>query len=430
MNLFLNLSKINKYLFIILTLNLITRFIVIFIYGDRSFSSVDANEWGVIYDNLKNFGTMSWFEHEGFKYPTFFMPPLYVFYIYLLSILDTGFDIFIILLSQSLMAILSSYIFFKVCRIFLNQNFSLIALTIFSFYPIFLFASSQISSINLVIFLNLLFIYSVLNFKSFYFIGIVAGLGLLVRGEFILLYLLSLIYLFILKKYDLKKIIYTLIISLLIISPYLYRNYVVFNKIVITNSTGYVLWRGNNSISTVDSIYADRVIQEMELNNKKKNNNEFLINDEFKKIYKKLNEVKFNKKYEVYRDKIFFEQAKENIFNDPGRYINLYFKKFFSYLFFNLNSIYPNYYNPLSIIPEIIVSIIGFIGILKNLKFFKKYNYLYLYFFYNVGIYSFFLILPRYKLIILPILIIFMMSVFEYIINIFYQKKIFLRNKK
>ena len=40
--------------------------------------------------------------------------------------------------------------------------------------------------------------------------------------------------------------------TILISSPYLIRNYIVFEKITITKSFGYNLWKGNNIDSTVE----------------------------------------------------------------------------------------------------------------------------------------------------------------------------------
>ena len=41
-------------------------------------------------------------------------------------------------------------------------------------------------------------------------------------------------------------------ISLLTTSPYLVRNYINFEKITITKSFGYNLWKGNNVDSSVE----------------------------------------------------------------------------------------------------------------------------------------------------------------------------------
>ena len=55
--------------------------------------------------------------------------------------------------------------------------------------------------------------------------------------------------------------------------------------------------------------------------------------------------LKIDKLYEINRDKIFLDEAKNNLLYDPFRYINLFFKKLFSYYFIDIKSNYPNYYN-------------------------------------------------------------------------------------
>ena len=94
----------HRFIYIILVIKFCLRLITIYFFGDKSFSPQDSNEWGVIFENLKNYGVMSWFEHDDFKYPTVFMPPFYVFYIYSFSFLDTHLQILsILILSQLLL---------------------------------------------------------------------------------------------------------------------------------------------------------------------------------------------------------------------------------------------------------------------------------------------------------------------------------------
>lgn len=407
---------INRNIFIVIFLSLVCRIFAILFYGDQSLSAEEANEWGVIYENLKNYGTMSWFGHENIKYPTVFMPPLYVFYIYSLSFITEKYLVDLILYTQCIISVFSSILFYNICKYFFDKKISYIGLILFTFYPIYIYAASQISSINIVILINLFFIFSILKFRNYILIGIIGGIGLLSRGEFILLYIVSLFYLFWVYQFSIKKIFLVCVISFFVVSPYLYRNYITFNKVVITNSSGYVLWRGNNNLSTIDSIAADKEIQILE--NQKNKNYEFK-NEELKKLDKELNKIKFNKKYDILRDEIFLRQAKENIVNDPKRYLSLYFKKLFSFLFFNYESNYKNYYNPINIIPEILLSLTGFLGTIIALKKFRKFSFFYIYLFYNLAIYSVFLILPRYKIIILPAIIIFSLYFISFLIGLF-----------
>ena len=114
-----------------------------------------------------------------------------------------------------------------------------------------------------------------------------------------------------------------------------------------------------------------------------------------------------DKFYEINRDDVFFIEAKRNIRNDPLRYFVLSIKKFFSFYFVDLNSKYQNYYNIINFLPTLLISILSLPGLVI---FFKKkdfnINCLGIYLLSNLIIFSVFFILPRYKLVILPIQII------------------------
>ena len=101
------------------------------------------------------------------------------------------------------------------------------------------------------------------------------------------------------------------------------------------------------------------------------------------------------------------KQAIKFIKQDPIKYFNLYWKKFFSFMFFDLNSTYPKYYSLAHILPKIIISITTLIGIFSILSFKSSLpNYFSLFYFANIGLFSFFFILPRYSLSLLTIQII------------------------
>ena len=48
-----------------------------------------------------------------------------------------------------------------------------------------------------------------------------------------------------------------------------------------------------------------------------------------------------------------------------SKYFVHYIKKFIAFAFFNYDSTYPKYYNPAVIIPEIIISFLAILGIMK-----------------------------------------------------------------
>ena len=128
-----------------------------------------------------------------------------------------------------------------------------------------------------------------------------------------------------------------------------------------------------------------------------------------------ISSIKF---YEINRDKIFLYEAINNLREDSFHYFRLFSKKFFSYYFIDLNSNYPNYYNLFHVLPICLISILSFPGLFT---FFQKNKFesrcLGLYFFLNLLIFSVFFILPRYKLIILPVQIILAAHFITYIMK-------------
>ena len=177
-------------------------------------------------------------------------------------------------------------------------------------------------------------------------------------------------------------------VVLLVVSPYAIRNYIHFNQIFLVKSLGFNLWKGNNQLTRVEGY-------------------ENITNKNFYKLRSEIDRLEKNKYYEISRDDVFLEEAKKNLNEDISKYIKLFFKKIFSFYFIDFNSTYPKYYNFLNILPAIFFAIFSLPGIFIFLK--KKnikHNYILLYLFLNLAIFSIFFILPRYKLIILPIQII------------------------
>ena len=87
-----------------------------------------------------------------------------------------------------------------------------------------------------------------MSMKHLILFSIVSGFLILLRGEFILFFIFTLIYFFILYTKNIKLFFISLILTLLVVSPYLVRNYFQFNTLTITKSLGYNLLKGNNQI--------------------------------------------------------------------------------------------------------------------------------------------------------------------------------------
>ena len=383
-------------LVLILVFSFLLRLLAIMIFRDLK---VD-NEWGILLDNLETSGILSVHSIQGTQVPNIFMPPLYPFFLYSIKIFFRDIDTFlwVIQFTQLFLSLITIYLTHKILLQFFSKNISTIGTLIFALFPINVYSVSQISSIILQVFLFNIFLYSYLkllkniNNKYIILFSLSSALLMLLRGEYFIFVILSLIYLYF-KKKQLSKILIISLITVLIISPYLYRNYKIFGVVTITKSIGYNLLKGSHPRTKVEGVgmmgNIERVIPE--------------VRSKLDKLKSKGPQLN----YDLLQDQILMDQAILFIKADPSRYIQLYLKKFLSFMFIDLNAAYPNYYSPMHIIPKSIIAITSFIGIILAFRFkVSSTNYIILFYLANIGLFSFFFILPRYSLSLLIIQII------------------------
>ena len=411
LNNYQNLKNKETYLlFFLFIFSFLIRIPVIFIFGDTRLD----NEWGIIVNNLTDYGKFSLVNFGDFFVPSLFMPPLYAFYLYFFKIFHFNNEIYIqvVLFSQIILSSFSVVIFYNINKFFFSNNICILGTLIFSLFPLHIYACAQISSIILQSFLMITFFYFILktmkknNFYNICFLSLASGLLILLRGEFIALFLLSILYLALFIKVNLKSILIIILLTFVVISPYLMRNIIVLDTITITKSIGFNLWKGNNPQTDVEGknyIYGS------------------IFDQEDLDLREQINKVPEDKYYEINLDKVFLSEGIKNINNDPIKYFGLYLKKILSFLFIDLNSSNPYYYHPLHYLPVLFISITSIIGIILSKKNSYQINFLILFFIVNIAIVSVFFILPRYKLAIIPLQIIFSNIFFEYIKKNFFK---------
>ena len=234
-----------------------------------------------------------------------------------------------------------------------------------------------------------------MSMKHLILFSIVSGFLILLRGEFILFFIFTLIYFFILYTKNIKLFFISLILTLLVVSPYLVRNYFQFNTLTITKSLGYNLLKGNNPDFKVEG-------------------NPIYIEDKYKRS--NLN-IAFDNNYEINLDNFYKEKALDYIKSDFFKYFKNYTIKTISFVSINLNSSYENYYNIYHIFPKLLIGILSLIGGLIVINKKSYLQFLSLYFFFNIFFFSIFFILPRYSLILLPIQIILALEFIKYSIR-------------
>ena len=381
---------------IILFISIIARVFAIIFFRDVE---VD-NEWGILLKNLEENNILSVHSVQGVPVPNIFMPPLYPLFLFSIKIFFNSLEPFLwsIQFIQLFLGVVSIYLTNKILLQFFSEKLSAIGTLIFSLFPMNVYAVSQISSIILQIFLLNVFLYSYIKLfkkitnKHIIIFSIFSGLLILLRGEYFIFVILSLIYLYLNQKQIIKILIISMA-TLLIVSPYLYRNYNIFGVITITKSAGYNLLKGNHPRTKVEGVGMFSNIEK--------------VIPEVKTQLEDLKSKGPAQNYDLLQDKILMEQAVIFIKDNPLRYINLYIKKFLAFMFFDLSATYPNYYSPMHIIPKVLIALSSFIGIILAFRLSVSIsNYFILFYLANIGLFSIFFILPRYSLSLLTIQII------------------------
>ncbi|MDC0618825.1 glycosyltransferase family 39 protein [Pelagibacteraceae bacterium] len=381
-------------IFLVLLISAIAKIFSFFFYGD---STVDK-EWGIMLNNLEQHGILSVRFVDGIPVPNIFMPPLYPYFLYSIKLFISDIDLFlnITLIIQLFLSTLSVYLTYKILLKLFSQRLSLAGTIFYAFFPLNIYAVSQISSITLQMFLINIYLLSYINlfnkinFKNIVIFSVASALLILLRGEFFIFVFLSLIYILVSQKINFAKIISISFLILLLISPYLYRNYKISGALTITKSSGYNLLKGNHPLTVVEGVGMFGVVGQI-----------------VPEVKSEIDELKSKgpiKEHDLIMDQILMHQAIKFIKENPSKYLELYFKKFVSFLFFDINSTYPNYYSLAHIIPKILLSLSTILGIALIVNFKMNIsNYFALFYLANIGLFSFFFILPRYSLSLLTV---------------------------
>lgn len=166
---------------------------------------------------------------------------------------------FYVKIIQSGLEIFTCFLFYKVCLNYFDKKKSLIALTIFAFFPSNILFSQTILTEPLFGFLAILLLYLVLknDFQKFVFlIGLIWGYAILIRSSFAPSILLIPLFLLVYKRSKInfsgvfKYSVLFFIGAFLVISPWLIRNKTVLNTFTIATQGGFTFWSGSNPDAT------------------------------------------------------------------------------------------------------------------------------------------------------------------------------------
>ena len=182
-------NKINK----IIIFSFFLKLIFVIFFHEKNLT----DEWAILFKNFQNFKSYSYYIFDGQAIPSSYMPPLYFTFIYLNKVLS--FDkinfLYLIYFNQVLISSITVYFFYRLCKSFFDEKFSLLGALIFSIFPLIIYSNGLISSACLQLFFYLLFINLFLELfsneikkKNLFLLALTSAFTLLLRGEFLIIF--------------------------------------------------------------------------------------------------------------------------------------------------------------------------------------------------------------------------------------------------
>lgn len=304
-------SSTKKYLYIILFSAFIIKIFLVFTLPAEIRS--DSLDYQNIAINIAKFGEYAF--EPGKPTANFSCGyPLFLAGIYKLF----GSDQTPVRLVNSFLEIITVIFFFLICLKFFDEKWSLIALTIFAFFPSNILFSQTVLTEPVFGMLAVILLYYCLNEQinnKIFFIGLIWGYAVLIRSSFSLSIFLMLIFIFkyrqeLFEGFKIKRMKRVFQYSFLflfglsiVITPWLIRNKIVLNTFTIATQGGFTFWSGSNPNATGTWYYKIEESNPM-----------------------------FDIKDEVERDKAFYKEGINYALSNPHKFIITGFKKI-GYLF-------------------------------------------------------------------------------------------------
>ncbi len=241
--------KTNKVLIIVLLLALVIRLVYLFVF-QPPLIWVDSSDYDQLALNLANgYGYSSQsgipyaFREPG--YSLFFLAPLYFVF---------GHSILVVQLFQIFLSLGIALLIFYLAKKYFSKKIALLSVAFFAFYPPFIAYSAEVLTEIPAIFLLILGVFLIiqsLKKKSLKFsvlTGIVLGMLALTRFVFVFLPLFLLAMSLILRNWRgyAKHFAVAFVLSILVLFPWFLRNYLAFDAFVFGRiGSGRMLWAGS-----------------------------------------------------------------------------------------------------------------------------------------------------------------------------------------
>jgi 4-amino-4-deoxy-L-arabinose transferase-like glycosyltransferase len=390
---------------------LILRVGTVVITGDRSLEY----EFDILVHNMRTGNGYSWFcvDEDGTvghkvvsatqqPLPSAYVPPVYpLFLVSVFLLIGTStFSIILIEIIQAFLGALACLLLYEIALSLLNRTVALVAAFVYAVYPTLVFMCGQISAVNFYVFLNILLLFILFKAKestkwlAFAAAGVVFSLLVLARTDVLILLPAVLIWLLItLRTHRIRTMSAFTAASLLLVIVWTYRNYRVFGQPApISTSTGYNLWIGQNEHAT--GTRGEYTIPP------------FTETDE---MWERIHALTQDRSYEIKRNDLYLQEALSFMKHNPGKVLVLGLKKLMYYWghYWGITFTYPQANSPAYWLPWFFILPFFVIGLAISFRNWKQYLLLYFYFLFSTLTIMVFFVIPRYRLFILPLVLLF-----------------------
>ena len=401
----------NKRLIILLGFALAVRVTLVFTHGDSNL----ANEWdplvknllsgrGYAYYSVSPFGeiTAQYLAEPAALIPSAYMPPLYAGYLAAIAYF-TGLDYWGIKLTEMIQAgigVLTLLFVFKTAKLKFDTETAWIALLALTIYPVLAYMPGQISAVNAYVFLNCSLIYLLVRWEStgngFRWMamgGVISGLLMLSRPDFIIYFLFICIWIRQKRSRAVKSLAIYLSMAAMCLIPWVTRNYIIFHRFIpLTTSGGINLWEGQNQ--NASGTRSNYVVPNIEIS---------------PAMSKAINSLRPTQDYEIKRDRIYREYALADLKAEPWRAAKLAWIKF-TFLwghYWGIHFSYPGAESFAYWFPWFFQLPFFVYGLYTAVRKRRGLSLFYAYLIISTSVAMVFFVIPRYRIFILPVVLLF-----------------------
>ncbi len=336
-------------------------------YGETAKNLLNGNGYSLFY--YSNSVLEHHFNNEAKPYPSAYMSPGYVFFLYpFITIKSLLIRNILLFLAQTVFSIAALLLLYKITEDIFNYKTALLAAFFYAVTPDIVYAVVSYTPTAIYHFLVCLLFYLILSNRQsgvkIFIIALIFAASIYFRTEFFLFLLFFVAYLFTQKRLKDSAIVFFTVIVLLL--PWTIRNYNVFDKPLFSTGTGINIYRGNNKFDI--GVWGDE------------------------KVFEKLKTLK-GKNFEAKMSDYYSSEAADFIKNNPLEFgVNL-LKKFYAFWGITFSR------QPLDLVYQLswFIILLSFIyGAAKTYSW-QRFKFFYMFFIISTIIIMVFFPLPRYQ---------------------------------